>query len=176
MTGRGARVRLRAVAAAIALCLLGPTHLAIASSTADVMSPQDVVTIDRDLDGSIVTVEGEVVGEHLRAAGGGRWVNIVGEGVGLGIWVTEEMAERIENFGGYRRTGDTVRVVGVVNIACEQHAGEFDVHAESFEIVSRGGPRETEIDLVRGAVGVAGMAVALVLWHLYRRRRERRML
>lgn len=167
---------LLAVALGVALGLFWPACLAAAETAGGAMSPADVVNIDRAQDGRVVTVEGEAIGEHLRAAGGGRWVNIIGEGVGLGIWVSDEMAERIENFGGYRRNGDVVRVVGVVNIACEEHAGEFDVHADTLVVVSRGGPRETEIDPVRGVAGAAGIVVALLLWQLYRHRRERRML
>jgi hypothetical protein len=149
---------------------------ASASETGEAMSPAEVVAIDRALDGSVVIVEGEAIGEHLRARGGGRWVNILGDEVGLGIWVTEEMAEGIQYFGDHRNDGDIVRVVGVVNIACDEHAGEFDVHAESFTTIASGGPREMEIQPVKGLVGAAGMVVAFFLWQLYRRRRERRML
>jgi hypothetical protein len=149
---------------------------AYASETGEAMSPAEVVAIDRALDGSVVIVEGEAIGEHLRARGGGRWVNILGDEVGLGIWVTDAMAEGIEYFGDHRHDGDIVRVVGVVNIACDEHAGEFDVHAESFTTIAPGGPREMEIQPVKGLVGAAGMVVAFFLWQLYRRRRERRML
>jgi hypothetical protein len=149
---------------------------AVASESGEAMSPAEVVAIDRALDGSVVIVEGEAIGEHLRARGGGRWVNILGDEVGLGIWVTDAMAEGIEYFGDHRHDGDIVRVVGVVNIACDEHAGEFDVHAESFTTIASGGPREMEIQPVKGLVGAAGMVVAFFLWQLYRRRRERRML
>ena len=149
---------------------------AFATLSGDAMSPAEVVAIDRALDGSVVIVEGEAIGEHLRARGGGRWVNILGDEVGLGIWVTDEMAEGIEHFGDHRYDGDIVRVVGTVNIACEQHAGEFDVHAESFAVIASGGPREMEIQPVKGFIGAAGMVIAFFLWQLYRRRRDRRML
>lgn len=149
---------------------------ALASPPGEAMSPADVVAIDRAQDGSVVIVEGEAIGEHLRARGGGRWVNILGEGVGLGIWVTDEMAEGIEYFGDHRHDGDIVRVVGIVNVACDQHAGEFDVHAESFSTIAVGGPREMEIQPIKGIVGGAGIVVAFFLWRLYRQRRERRML
>lgn len=166
-------------AALVAVVLIGMGPLAShahAVSSGDAMSPAEVVAIDRAQDGNVVIVEGEVIGEHLRARGGGRWLNILGDEVGLGIWVTNEMAESIEYFGDHRHDGDTVRVVGVVNIACEQHAGEFDVHAESLAVIEPGGPREMQVEPVKGVVGAAGIALALVLWRLYRHRRERRML
>ena len=149
---------------------------AAGSAWGEAMSPADVVAIDRSQDGNVVIVEGEAIGEHLRARGGGRWVNILGDDVGLGIWVTDVMAEGIEYFGDHRHDGDILRVVGTVNIACDQHGGEFDVHAESLTVIASGGVREQEIEPLKGIIGVAGMAVAFLLWRLYRQRRDRRML
>ncbi len=162
--------------AALAVGLLASAVSPALAFRDGVMSPAEVIAIDRDRDGSVITVEGEAVGEHLRAAGGGRWVNILGDEVGLGIWVTEEMAESIEYFGDYRYDGDIVRVTGVVNVACEQHGGEFDVHAQKLEIISRGGPRPVEVRPVKGIVGAVGLVLAFGLWRLYIHRRERRML
>lgn len=163
--------------AAFAFAALSGAQAASASTMFDTpLSPAEVVEIDRALDGHEIVVEGEAIGEHLRAIGGGRWVNILGDEVGLGIWVTDEMAARIEHFGDYRHTGDIVRVTGIVNIACEQHGGEFDVHATSLEIVSRGEPRPQEIEPMKGVVGVLGLVVAYGLWQLYRTRRDRRMI
>ena len=139
------------------------------------MSPAEVVVIDRVHDGTMITVQGEAIGEHLRAMGGGRWVNILGDEVGLGIWVTDEMAAEIEYFGDYRHDGDVVRVTGILNVACEQHGGEFDVHARDFEIVERGGVRQHEVQPVKGLIGVAGLAAAFGLWRLYVKRRDRRL-
>jgi hypothetical protein len=140
------------------------------------LSPAEVVEIDRARDGQVIELEGEAVGEHLRAIGGGRWVNVLGDEVGIGVWVTDEMAAQIEYFGDYRHDGDIVRVRGPVNISCEEHGGEFDVHAQSLEIVTVGGPREHDLDLRKGLVGIVGIAIAAFLWLLYGRRRDRRML
>ncbi len=139
----------------------------------DAMSPAELVEIDRERDGEVVTVQGEAIGESLRAIGGGYWVNLLGDDVGLGVWMTEEMVEEIEHFGGYQHTGDIVRVTGPVHVACARHGGEFDVHAETVEIISRGRPLEHGIVPVRGAIGVVGLAVAFILWRVYIVRRER---
>ncbi|MBS3956018.1 MAG: hypothetical protein KGZ40_00580 [Clostridiales bacterium] len=160
-----------------ALATLGSVQSALATTMFDApLSPAEVVEIDRALDGHEIVVEGEAIGEHLRAMGGGRWVNILGDEVGLGIWVTDEMAARIEHFGDYRHTGDIVRVTGIVNIACEEHGGEFDVHATSLEIISRGEPRPQDIEPMKGVIGGVGLVFAYGLWWLYRMRRDRRMI
>jgi hypothetical protein len=141
--------------------------------SAAAMSPADLVEIDRDRDEEVVTVRGEAIGEALRTMGGGWWVNIMDDDVGVGIWVSEPMLEEIEYFGDYEHTGDVVQVVGPVNIACDEHGGEFDVHAESLQLVERGRPIEHEVVPVRGVIGLVGLGVAFVFWRVFVARRER---
>jgi hypothetical protein len=140
--------------------------------TGPVLSPAEVVDIDRFLDGEVIGVEGEAVGEALRAMGGGRWVNLLGDEVGLGVWMTDDMVAQIEYFGDHRHTGDIVRVVGRVSVACEQHAGEFDVHAEEIVIIRRGAVRHHEVRPDLAVVGVFAATAAFALWRVYLRRRE----
>ena len=141
-----------------------------------VMTPAQVVGIDRSLDGSVVELQGEAVGEHIRAHGGGWWINVLGDGTAIGVWATDELAEVVDVFGTYQQNGDIVRVTGIVNVACDQHGGEFDVHASSIAVVEPGGPRDNPVHLWKGAVGLAGLVLALVLWQAHRGRRERRMI
>lgn len=160
------------LAIAVTLFCVGPTPVAAAMSglvlsPSETMSPAEVVEIDRARNGERITVEGEAVGEHLRAIGGGRYVNVLGGDVGLGVWMTDEMAARIGSFGDYRHTGDIVRVTGQVNIACEQHAGEFDVHAETLTIVSPGEPRHHDAQPMLGVAGAVGIVLAYLFWRGY---------
>lgn len=103
-------------------------------------SPDELIKLDRDLDGTRVTVEGEAIGEDLRADEDHRWVNLLGESVAVGIYMRNADAALIDSFGSYKHSGDIVRVTGIVNIACDQHGGDFDVHAEVVQVVSEGQP------------------------------------
>ena len=67
-----------------------------------------------------------------------RWVNVLGDGAAIGVYVTNELAEQVEIYGDHTHRGDSVEVVGIVNIACDQHGGEFDVHAEEFRVIEPG--------------------------------------
>ncbi|MBE0417093.1 MAG: hypothetical protein IBX63_04965 [Coriobacteriia bacterium] len=149
---------------------------AVASLPEGVRTPAEVVAIDRVLDGSTVKTQGEAIGERIRAQGGGWWVNILYEGSALGIWVPEELAEVVEVYGNYHQNGDVVRVTGVVNVACNTHSGEFDVHASSIAVIEPGGPRDNPVQFWKGALGLGSLFVALILWRTHRERRERRML
>ncbi|MDF1541877.1 MAG: hypothetical protein P1P71_02050 [Anaerosomatales bacterium] len=177
-SGRHMRRDTRVLAAALlaAAALLFAAAPAVANVPAGVMTPADVIEIDRALDGSVIVTQGEAIGERLRAHGGGSWVNILYDGSAFGIWVPDELSEVVEVFGGYQMTGDTIRVTGVVNVACDTHGGEFDVHAASLDVIQPGGPRDNPVRPWKGAVGAAGLLVALILWQAHRQRRERRML
>jgi hypothetical protein len=149
---------------------------AAASLPAGVMTPAEVIAIDRALDGSTIETQGEAIGERLRAHGGGYWINILHEGSAIGIWVPVGLADVVSIFGDYHQNGDIVRVTGVVNVACDTHGGEFDVHASSIAVVEPGGPRDNPVQLWKGVIGLAGLVVASLAWRAHRQRRERRMI
>ncbi|MDP2183575.1 MAG: hypothetical protein Q8K99_13545 [Actinomycetota bacterium] len=149
------------------------TPLAVAAD-ANAMSPAQLIAIDRALDGTPVTIEGEAIGESLRAGADHRWVNVLGGGVGVGVWLTNEQAETVGVYGDHVHTGDIVRVRGTVNVSCITHGGEFDVHADSIELLEPGFRRTHEPQLWKLPVGLVGLLLGLVEYRLWRVLRERR--
>ncbi len=165
-------MRLRVLTATIlVLSLVGGPALAFAD---DAMTPAALVIIDRERDGTRVTIEGEAIGEDLHADSRNRWVNILGGGTAVGVFMLNQDAGIIGSYGGYAQSGDVLRVTGVVNVACAQHAGEFDVHAEQVEIVSRGSATTRTPEPWKGVVGIVGVLVfiAQTRWFRYRATRE----
>jgi hypothetical protein len=158
---------------ASAVLLLSWPLAAGAAELQDVYSPAEVVDIDRELDGSTIVVEGEAVGDVLRTMGGGSWVNVLGDEVGLGVWFSDdEMVEQIEYLGNFHQDGDMVQVTGVVNVTCPQHGGEFDLHAEELEILESGQPREQEPVYELAIVGAVGVVIGGALLFRYRSVRD----
>lgn len=143
-----------------------------ADSAPAALTPADVVATDPGDSGSRITLEGEAIGEDLRAGSEGRWVNVLGGGVAVGVWMSEEDADRIQTWGDYHHVGDLVRITGTVNTACDLHAGEFDVHAEEVEILEPGYERPERIEPWKGVVGLIGIAVGVIELVVYRRSRE----
>lgn len=158
------RILLAAVSTMAIILLMTP---AVALADETVLSPAQVVELDPSLDGTTVVVEGEAVGDVLRALGGGSWVNILGDEVGLGIWMTADMVERIEHLGHYKHSGDLIRVTGTLNRTCEEHGGEFDVHAEEMEILAPGEPLTHHIRPREGTMGVVGFIIGSFLLFRY---------
>jgi hypothetical protein len=139
-----------------------------------VYKPAELVAVDRELDGSVVTLEGEAIGEDLHADADHRWVNLMLDGTAVGVWMSNEDAAAIENYGDYDTRGDVVMVNGVLNIACDRHGGEFDIHADSVQVAETGAPVEHPIEPWKAAAGAIGLAVAYAEIRLFRALQERR--
>jgi|GEM_PF-654501 len=138
------------------------------------MTPAAIVEGPADTDGTTVTIRGEAIGEDLRADADHRWVNVLGGGAAVGVYMTDELAERITTYGDHKHMGDVIDIDGVLNRACPQHAGEFDIHAEDVRLVEAGFARETPLRPWKALVGLALMAVAFGEYRLFKTLRDRR--
>lgn len=93
----------------------------------------------------IVEVEGEAIGEPLLEGQEGVWVNILSEGINLGIFVANpDLVKRINHWGSFRTQGDTIRVQGTFYKECSVHQG-VDLHAHSIEVIQKGHLRKQAI-------------------------------
>jgi hypothetical protein len=146
--------------------LLAPTSAFAGESRA--MTPAELVAIDRSLDGTTITIVGEAIGEDLHADGDHRWVNVMIDGTAVGVWMANEDANGIEHFGDHSMRGDMLEVTGVVNIGCDVHGGEFDVHASRVEVTGRGAPTDHPLEPWKAIVGVFGLAIALLEARVFR--------
>ena len=96
------------------------------------------------LDGQTVQVQGEVVGDartvdfdpdHF-------WVTLQAQEKNkystITIFCTKTTTDLIETFGSYGRRGTTLQIRGTFNLACSQHDGLCDIHAESTTVKALG--------------------------------------
>lgn len=137
-----------------------------------VLTPAEAVSSAVDLDGREVVVEGEALGESLRAPDGMRWVNVLGGGTALGLVVTEEQAATIPSFGAYRMRGATIRAHGVLNAACDVHGGDLDLHADTLEVLDVGEEIPHSIHPLKLVFIVPVLLGVLLLGLRYRRLRK----
>jgi len=160
-----------AAVVAFAIIITGSTPAVAQSGTA--LDPADVVIDAPELDGSTVILEGEAIGEALHAHDDFVWVNVLGErGTAIGIVVDRSLADAITTYGDYKHNGDTVRVTGIVNAACDRHGGDLDVHASNLEIVQIGTPRIHEAASWKAILGVSLLIVGAILGLVVRARRR----
>jgi hypothetical protein len=123
-----------------------------------------LASVNRALEGSTVRFTGEVVDTAVNADEGHKWLSVVdASDSSISVYVTDEQAEQIENYGSYQMTGDTVEVTGVYSVACGTHQGELDVHATDLKVTDRGEAVSHRVNSQRLTIGVVLCAVAGVL-------------
>lgn len=148
---------------AVMLLLLVPAHAVAESGKA-------LIENSKGFDGKTVTFQGEVIEVMIR--GDNAWVNVLGNGYAIGILCSAENARNISFTGDYTHVGDTVAVSGTFHMACPEHGGDLDIHADNLIVTVRG----RELDRMPSwlIVGLAAvlMAVAIIitLWLAHRRK------
>lgn len=145
----------------------------VSAAAESVQSAADIVAMPRNVDGTRVTFEGEAIGEDLRADGSHRWLNLSSGGTALGVYLPAEEVANIRRYGDYDTQGAQVRVTGIVNVACDMHGGDFDVHAERISIISPGKAIEHEPQPWKGILGIGAAAAGMFVWWYHSRYRER---
>ena len=120
------------------------------------------------LDGTEVTVEGEVLGEALER-GEFAWLNISDGTNAIGIWVSAADAQRVSVYGDYKHIGDTVKITGIFHRACTEHGGDIDIHCAVLEIVSAGYTVREEAAQGKIAAAAILLAAALAAALVYRK-------
>lgn len=126
------------------------------------------------LDGVVVTIEAEAIGEVLER-GEFAWVNINDGTNAIGVYVPIDEAKKIAYFGDYQHTGDTLRFSAVFHNACVEHGGEMDLHASSITIVNVGSLRNHPIDslkvIVFGFLAFLTLAIGVYFYHTVKPKR-----
>lgn len=138
----------------------------------------DLAQADAYLDGETVQVTGEVVGDSIRAEfdEGYRWITLQaddGSYAQIAVFMTEDSAGRIDTFGAYGKVGTTLQVRGVFNLACPDHEGLSDLHANHVLVVEAGQVLSREFDYRSFIPGAGLVLLGAVLVLVFYRMRER---
>ena len=142
------------------------------------MSITDLSTADTYYDKQTVQVTGEVVGDRI-TAGDGRhcWLQLASpsDSSTVSVYLTNESADKVDTYGAYGRKGTTLQVRGTFNLACPDHDGVSDLHAQVVTVTEKGKATPDEFDInafVPGMVTVMiGLAMMVVFYLLRERQR-----
>ena len=140
---------------------------------------EDLDTADSYYDEQTVQVVGEVIGDMLNANASGSyvWISLSSQNSDavISVYMNSEAASKIDTFGAYGSTGTILQVRGTFHLACDEHDGETDLHAEVVTIVARGIEEEDEFafsDFLPGIVAV-GLGLGLLAVFMVLRNRTR---
>ena len=138
----------------------------------------DLSAADTYYDKQTVQVTGEVVGDRI-TAGDGRhcWLQLASpsDSSTVSVYLTNESADKVDTYGTYGRKGTTLQVRGTFNLACPDHDGASDLHAQVVTVTEKGKATPDEFDInsfIPGAVTVMiGLAMMVVFYLLRERQR-----
>ncbi len=141
-------------------------------------------------DGRIITFKGEAIGERM-IRGNSAWIHLnddaymersseegtplAGYNSGQAVWVSAEMARKIQFFGDYWHQGDIVKVTGVFHAACSEHGGDMDIHASSLEVLRLGHSVPHATNAPRALLAITLLMLASMLYGLRRMAERRRI-
>ena len=91
----------------------------------------------------------------------------------IAVVMSSADADMIDTFGAYGKTGTTLRVRGYFFVACPEHAGGFDVHAASVDVLAPGSSNPDEFDINAFIPGAIFLGVGILLLALFIYIRER---
>lgn len=138
----------------------------------------DLASADSYFDGQTVQVTGEVVGDPIREISDPehRWITVQatdGSYAQVAVFMSADSASLIDTFGAYGKKGTTLQARGTFNLACDDHEGLSDLHADSVVVVEQGSVTEQEFKLQSFILGAIFAVAGLVLVAVFYRVRER---
>ncbi len=156
--------------------LINPQQLPDSSFIYDT-SIQDLSTADAYYDNQTVQVTGEAIGDAIFATFDQEfsWITLSTEGdnATLAVFMTNEAAARIDTFGRYQTRGTILQVRGIYHLACPEHEGVSDLHADVVTVADSGEHFEAPFDMQKFLPGLITVAIGLVITVLFYIIRER---
>ena len=136
----------------------------------------DLSTADTYYDKQTVQVTGEVVGDRI-TAGDGRhcWLQLASpsDSSTVSVYLTNESADKVDTYGTYGRKGTTLQVRGTFNLACPDHDGASDLHAQVVTVTEKGKATPDEFDIDAFTPGVVTVMIGLAMMVVFYLLRER---
>lgn len=140
-------------------------------------SINDLQSADSYLNDQTVQITGEVVGDRLWAEfdPGYCWVVLQsndGNYAEVPIFLSEELTNLIDTYGSYGRKGTTLQIRGTFHLACPQHEGLTDLHADNVSVVAKGTVMDRTLNPSTFVPGAALVGAGLLLMLVFHQMRE----
>ncbi len=115
------------------------------------VSIEELANADSYINGQIVQVTGEVVGDRIIAEDNPTYCWITLQSVNktdseLTVYMPLTQARSIDTYGAYGKRGTTLQVRGTFQLSCTDHQGSSEMHADNVAIVSKGATEHIPFD------------------------------
>ena len=139
----------------------------------------ELIKADTFNDGQTVQVKGEVVGDAINDESNESltWIALQDDDElnpqTISVLVSKQQAEVIDSYGHYGQQGSILQIRGTYHLACADHQGLSDIHAEEAQLVSEGRNIDILLNPVILTAAVISVFLGGVLFVMYSIRRER---
>ena len=179
-----AHVRLLAIPALV-VAFLFIIPQAVAAIEGPRVSVSDLIADGEAYDNTLITVEGEFVGDYGFRRDGFMWTQLnddsyardalvnggprTGANTGIGVRMPSSLGENLDPVGGYRLEGPLVQLGGIWRYHDPDRGGETYLDVAELVVIEDGRRLEEGPDWVVFGFGVVLIGASAALW--YRRRR-----
>lgn len=141
----------------------------------------DLAGADAYFDGQTVQVVGEVIGDAINSTFDSKhkWITLEAldskttNAPSISVFMNSSDTERIDTFGAYGKTGTSLQVRGTFHLACEEHEGLTDLHAENVSVVKKGTTSASELNWQSFIPGTLCLLAGIILLVIFNHLRER---
>jgi len=144
----------------------------ISSKAEEYINYNDLIENAKALDGKYIELKGEAIGESMRR-GSYTWINISDGSNAMGIWLTNQEADKVKTYGSYKFKGDMVKVAGTFSRACSEHGGDMDIHGQSLSLVETGHKVEQLLSEWKMKAAASLSIITLILFGIYYKRKSK---
>ena len=139
---------------------------------------KELAAADSYMDGQTVQVTGEVVGDRILAEldDANCWIMLQSTDKNdseIAVYMPLTASESIDTYGAYGKRGTTLQVRGIFNLACADHQGASDLHADSVAVVTKGSVEELDFNFMRLVPGLVLLLIGSLMLIVYDIMRER---
>ena len=134
-------------------------------------------------DNSTVVVTGEVVGDRINAgvSTNSSWITLYSlaedgkryNPSSVQVYASDSLLNTIDTYGEYNTVGTYVQVSGTFHLACSEHQGLSDIHADSLSVVQKGSTTKSSFDLMQFMPGIAAVLTGLLLVLIHKHLKEK---
>ncbi len=144
------------------------------------ISIEELANADRYIDRQTVQVTGEVVGDRIIAENDRDfcWItlqSIEKSDTEVAVYMPVASAKAIDTYGAYGRHGTQLQVRGTFNLACDDHQGSSEIHAENVAVVAKGSTERLPFDpagLIPGMLLILAGSISMLVYNVLRERQR----
>ena len=155
----------------IILCLVLLLRTSSLCLAEDITNFNILIENGKNLDGTIVTVDGEAIGDIMQR-GNASWLNVSDGSNAIGVWDETGILNTVTVLGNYHEKGDLVKVQGEFHRACSEHGGDMDIHLKNLCILEKGYSLSQPLDSLRlRFLGLLSLVTLLIfgIYHKFKR-------